>query len=63
MATKPRESINGHHPDCPYGRRARPVEHCNVCQGIRKGADPDYQWAPTKPAKEAPTEGNPKCTH
>jgi hypothetical protein len=49
MSTEPRKQINGHHPDCPYGYLARPVAHCNVCQGIRKGADPDYRWdaAPT----------------
>lgn len=31
-----RQSINGHHPDCPYPTQ-RHVDYCPVCQGIRKG--------------------------
>lgn len=34
----PRRSVNGHHPDCPYGRdRSLDPATCGVCQGIRKG--------------------------
>lgn len=32
----PRRSKNGHHPDCPYPGQ-HDVEHCHICQGIRKG--------------------------